>query len=434
MLVSFWRLVLSWYPDCFFYKQNMQPVSLMLYRTRRHKNSFTALAGALETQEYLGELDLSVPSQEKQLVEDIMVARQKGRRPVVCISFFSPFIQQIAALVNRLKKTGPKLLLFAGGPHATGDPEGTLAMGFDAVVPGEGEAAFTELIERIVLGQDFSTVAGLVVPDGTGCRFTGARPQVKLDAYPPFSVLSNIFGPVEITRGCPFACGFCQTTHIFSGRVRHRGIDAIARAAEALRQHNRHDIRFLSPNAFSYGSADGRLVNLTALEDMLQAVAHIMGPRGRLFVGSFPSEVRPEHVMPETMELARRYGGNDNIVIGAQSGSPRMLDLCRRSHTVEDIYQAAGLILKAGFKCYVDFIFGLPEETEEDIAQTLRVMEDIAGMGAQIHLHTFMPLPGTLFSERPAGAISAKTHKILNRFSSTGRAFGGWQQKPARSF
>jgi B12-binding domain/radical SAM domain protein len=409
----------------------MQPVSLILFRTRRHKNSFTALAGALETQEYLGELNLSVPATEQQLLSDIEAARQKGRKPVVCISFFSPFLPAVEKLVKRLRNLRSGLLLFAGGPHATADPEGTLAMGFDAVVPGEGEAAFTELMERVVCGQDFRSVTGLVVPEGNSGRFTGPRPPVELDAYPPFSVKSNIYGPVEITRGCPFACGFCQTTHIFSGRVRHRSIDAIARAAEALREHNRHDIRFLSPNAFSYGSADGRRLNLAALEKMLKTVAEIMGPKGRLFVGSFPSEVRPEHVMPETMELARRYGGNDNIVIGAQSGSPRMLENCRRSHTVEDIYQAAGLILKAGFKCYIDFIFGLPGETEADIAQTLRVMEDLTGQGAQIHIHRFMPLPGTIFAGHPAGTISTKTRKTLDRFCSTGRGFGGWRKETA---
>jgi radical SAM superfamily enzyme YgiQ (UPF0313 family) len=198
---------------------------------------------------------------------------------------------------------------------------------------------------------------------------------------------------------------------------------------EALHATGRDDIRFVSPNAFSYGSVDGRTVNLAALEELFRSTREIIGPGGRLFVGSFPSEVRPEQVTPETLALLQRYTANDNIVIGAQSGSQPILDACRRGHTVDDILRAVRMTLKAGFKAYVDFIFGLPGETEDDVRCTLDMITMLAGLGAQIHAHTFMPLPQTAFAAQPPGRVSRTARSLLHRLTFAGSVFGGWQQQ-----
>ena len=79
-------------------------------------------------------------------------------------------------------------------------------------------------------------------------------------------------------------------------------------------------------NAFSYGSKDGRELNLSELENLLYSVKKLLGNKGRIFFGSFPSEVRPEHVTEETLLLAKQYINNDNLIIGVQTGSKSLLD------------------------------------------------------------------------------------------------------------
>ncbi len=110
-----------------------------------------------------------------------------------------------------------------------------------------------------------------------------------------------------------------------------------------------------------------------------------------------------------------------------------MLSACRRGHTVEDVLRAAELSVAFGFKTYVDFIFGLPGETPEDEAATAAVMEKLAGMGAIIHGHAFMPLPGTPFAGEPPGGISGRLRPVIRRLIARGRLFGEWHRQVVRA-
>ncbi|RME68814.1 MAG: TIGR04013 family B12-binding domain/radical SAM domain-containing protein, partial [Nitrospirae bacterium] len=189
------------------------------------------------------------------------------------------------------------------------------------------------------------------------------------------------------------------------------------------------DIRFISPNAFSYGSSDGIRLNIEALEILLKGIRGILGRDGRIFFGTFPSEVRPEHVRPETLELIKRYCDNDNIVIGAQSGSERVLKALRRGHAVEDVKRAVRLCKDYGIKVNVDFIFGLPEETEKDQMDTVKLMQEVVEYGARVHAHYFMPLPGTPLQDAMASPLSDKLLQAIKGLLPTGRLFGQWAKQ-----
>jgi B12-binding domain/radical SAM domain protein len=236
-------------------------------------------------------------------------------------------------------------------------------------------------------------------------------------------------GPIEITRGCPFVCAYCQTSLLLGTQPRHRSIETIARYAGAIRQRNLRDVRVITPNAFSYGSAEGRQLNLPALESLLVTLRQTLGAHGRLFFGTFPSEVRPEHVTPQTLELVTRYANNTSLVIGAQSGSDRLLELCGRGHRVHHVVTAVAQTLAAGLQPLVDFIFGLPGESAEDLQSTIAVLRELAAMGAVIHAHTFLPLPQTRFAGEPPGRIPGRLRVVMKELIRNGRLFGVWRQQ-----
>ncbi|MCY3024659.1 MAG: TIGR04013 family B12-binding domain/radical SAM domain-containing protein, partial [Planctomycetota bacterium] len=234
--------------------------------------------------------------------------------------------------------------------------------------------------------------------------------------------------------GCNFACAFCQTSHLLGARPRHRSVEQLVKHVETMRRNGLRDVRLLSPDAFSYGSPDGKQLNLAALDALLAGLRRVLGQDGRLFVGSFPSEARPEHVTAETLGLVRRYANNDKIVIGAQSGSERTLELCHRGHNVDDVLSAVTLTLKAGLQANVDFILGLPGETDDDMDRTAAAIEKLAAMGARIHAHYFMPLPQTGFAGRRPSRLSRRLEKTVNRLVGRGHVYGEWQaqEKVAR--
>ena len=78
-------------------------------------------------------------------------------------------------------------------------------------------------------------------------------------------------------------------------------------------------------------------MNLGAVEALLAACREELGPTRRLYFGTFPSEVRPEHVSQEALAVLKKYVDNDNLIIGGQSGSDVVLKHSKRCHDVEAI-------------------------------------------------------------------------------------------------
>jgi radical SAM superfamily enzyme YgiQ (UPF0313 family) len=134
-------------------------------------------------------------------------------------------------------------------------------------------------------------------------------------------------------------------------------------------------------------------------------------------------------VTPEAVQLVRRYCGNDNLLFGAQTGSDRLLRTLRRNHTVADVYRAAEIITAQHLTPVVDLIFGLPGETPEDVAATVRLMDDLVQMGAVLHTHTFMPLPGTPLEEASPGRVDPELRPLLDRLASQGHQIGQWRKQ-----
>jgi radical SAM superfamily enzyme YgiQ (UPF0313 family) len=106
-----------------------------------------------------------------------------------------------------------------------------------------------------------------------------------------------------------------------------------------------------------------------------------------------------------------------------------MLGTIHRGHTAHDVMNAVKLILEFGFVANVDFIFGMPGETREDIDATLEFMKRLTDMGARVHSHTFMPLVGTPMSNGKPGIVDEKTRKILEELRSRGLEYGHWKQQ-----
>lgn len=380
---------------------------VIFYYRRLNCYSFNALAGAIDASPELSGLKIDIALNAARLRACASERVRRHGRAVVAFSVLTCQLKRTGSIIQELRSDlGSNVVIIAGGAHATACPEDLLEMGADCVIRGEAELAFPKLLGSIMQG------------DWIRGSITGE--PVDIEAFASFSPGRGMFGPIEITRGCAFACSYCQTSHIFGTRLRHRSVDTIVRQAETLRSINRKVVRLLSPNAFSYGSSDGRVLNLDAVRELLHGLRTRLGPSARIIFAHFPSEVRPEHVTPDTLDLLKEFADNDEIVIGAQSGSRRMLDACRRSHDVKSVLNAVVTARRYGYKIIVDFIFGLPDETEADLKETFSLMDEVVGRGARIHPHIFAPLPQTAFADREPGRLSPEVNSALNRIRSRG--------------
>ncbi|MEN6622506.1 MAG: B12-binding domain-containing radical SAM protein, partial [Smithella sp.] len=100
---------------------------------------------------------------------------------------------------------------------------------------------------------------------------------------------------------------------------------------------------------------------------------------------------------------------------------------CHRGHTVEDIYRSVDLTIKTDLKANVDFIFGLPGETIEDIEKTVELINWLIAMGARIHAHAFMPLPQTFFASMEPGQINKDMAAISGKWPKA--VYGNWKEQ-----
>lgn len=294
-----------------------------------------------------------------------------------------------------------------GGPHASACYS-ELAGIADYVVVGEGEFTLPRLLEFIWGGETGTIPAGVA----TAAGYTPAMSTVRLDAYPPFS---EVNGYIEISRGCPFACAYCQTPRLAGSRMRHRSVEEIARYARRHRQ-----VRFVSPNAFAYGSPDGVHPRFDRVEQLLRSL-----DREQVYFGTFPSEVRPEFITDESLGLVTSWCANTRLHFGAQSGSDCVLRRLGRGHTVADVISAVEMCRDHGIFPVVDFIIGLPGETDDEQRETLDLIRWIAGQG-KIHIHQFVPLPGTPLAGTQARPLLPEAAAIFGRLSLAGKLTGSW--------
>lgn len=403
-------------------------LTVVAHSTRSGIAALNVVTGALDTDPRTRDIPVVFAKSR----DELAAALDGAERAIVAHSFYSPDAARAIEDLTWLRAHARPALHVAGGVHATAESAATLAAGFDLVIAGEGEHAFVELVAAVAAGRDPRGGPGTVYHDEDSDMPSLARgpaaPRRPLDDFPAANLRHGRWNALEITRGCVYACSFCQTPFMFKARFRHRTVDNVREHVRVMVSQGGRYVRYVTPTSLSYGS-DDTSVNLPAVEALLAAVRAELPANGKQYFGTFPSEVRPEHVSAEALALIKRYADNTSLVIGGQSGSERVLAATHRGHDVAAVERAVALTVEAGLRPDVDFLFGLPGETDEDRAATIALAERIAARGARVHTHAFMPLPGTPLANAEPTPIARDLADAVGRLESRGAAYGQWRQQ-----
>ena len=402
---------------------------------RTGKFAFHVLTGALESAPDVAHVPITFGNGVDAVCAAIDEAQRRGARVLVGWSFYSPDFAEMTEELRavRARTSSQGVLHVCGGVHASAEPLQTLRAGFDLVAIGEGEILVREIVRAMLRGESPRGLQGTAWLDGDDAKSApmkrnGKAERVKLDDFPPCAPAHRRHGPIEITRGCIYACRFCQTPFFAGANFRHRSVENVREWVRYFVSCNFRDYRFLTPTSMSYGTHTEQ-PDLAAVEALLATVRGEIGPARKLWFGTFPSEVRPEHVTHEALRLLSRYVDNRSLILGGQSGSDAMLAHSKRGHDVSTIERGAALCVEHGFVPHVDFLFGMPGETEDDVQKTLQLMDRLVAQGARVHGHTFLPLPGTPFRRAAPGALTPELRQRLVRLASQGAVYGQWEQQ-----
>lgn len=349
-----------------------------------------------------------------------------GCAPLFLFSAMSWDFTERVAEMRFLRHRFPRARFIIGGPHPSARPHEALEAGFDYAAVGEGEETIRAIWERVMEGRTLDEVRGLYRRDGEMTAGTPAFP-VDIERFPMMAHRFKLHGPIEISRGCESACRYCQTSFFHGAYERWRSHEAIIAAVKELAAREFLYYRFLSPNALGWHNPGNKTPE--ALHRLLADIRQVVGLHRQVIFGTFPAEIRPEFATRDNMAAIKKYCDNPIIVIGGQSGSDAMLEKMHRGHTVADVYRAVENTIAVGLRPIVDLLFGLPGETPDDLAMTVRMMDDLLAKGAHIRGHVFMPLPGTPWENEPPGDLPDELVRRFKLMSSKGALSGCWEEQ-----
>ena len=247
---------------------------------------------------------------------------------------------------------------------ATDHPDEYLRGGFDLVVLGELEAALLELCHGAT-----QPVAGTATWDAARetIRYGGVRAPIEdldslpspawdlLDALPYRSAWQAKHGHFSMSlvasRGCPYRCNWCAKP-VYGSTYRYHSPDRIAAEMQNLEKRFRPDRLWFADDIFGLS---GRW--------MAQFSAAVEQRNVRI---PFKIQSRCDLMTRPTVEALRR-AGCDEVWMGMESGSQRILDAMEKGIRVEDIYAARENLLKHGVRACFFLQFGYLGEEWEDI-------------------------------------------------------------------
>lgn len=292
-------------------------------------------------------------------------------------------------LAEAIKRASPATPVVFGGPQASVVAEMTLQSfpWVDLILRGEADLTLPLLIAEIEAGAGRYATPGLAWRDGGGIRLNPAAQLIAdLDSLPMPLYRLQPGGPgkaavIDAGRGCPFRCTFCSTSGYWERRYRLKSIDRIVHEASELN-------RIYGTASFSF------LHDLFTLDK-----ARIRSFCRRLIVErrqwEWSCSARVDCIDAELLTLMAE-AGCQGIFYGVETGSARMQKVIRKNLKLEKALAIIDATVAAGINPTVSFITGFPAETEEDVAQTFRFIQELLGKPrVAVQLHLLGPEAGT---------------------------------------
>lgn len=284
------------------------------------------------------------------------------------------------------------------GSDPSDRPELYLDAGADAVLPGTADVSFLALADAWRESRDapLHELRGLVIPDGRGGVVrTASAPSVgDLDALPfPAwdlvdieayrSVWTSAHGRFSwnmiSSRGCPFGCNWCAKP-IFGRRYAQRSPECVVDEIERLRETVRPDHIWFADDIF--GLTAGWVTRFAA-----EVVAR--GVRTPFMIQCRADLLRPDVV------AALAAAGAEEVWLGVESGSQRILDEMDKGTTVDEVRMATRALKAQGIRACWFLQLGYPSEAWDDLLLTRDLVRE--ERPDDIGVSVAYPLPGTKF-------------------------------------
>ena len=281
--------------------------------------------------------------------------------------------------------------------------------GADAVIFGEAELTMLEIADRLVSSPTASLegIIGIATRDATGHVVrspsrpalreldrlpTPAWEMVDVDAYRDawMGAHGRFSWNIVSSRGCPFGCNWCAKP-VFGRRYSQRSPECVAEEMRRLKTEVRPDHLWFCDDIFG----------LTP--QWIVRFAHAVNARNART--PFMIQCRADLITPD-VAAALAAAGAEEVWLGVESGSQRILDAMDKDTSVEDVRRATRLLKGQGVRACWFLQLGYPTETWDDLAATRTLVRE--EWPDDIGVSVAYPLPGTRFHEAVKEQLGAR--------------------------
>ena len=198
---------------------------------------------------------------------------------------------------------------------------------------------------------------------------------------------------LTIIEGCDKSCSYCVVPYT-RGPERSRSSASVLDEVRRLADAEYSEIQLLGQTVNSYRDPTARGMSFA---ELLIAVAGVPGIRRVRFTTSHPRDFGRDIV--EAIDSVPALC--DHVHLPVQSGSTRVLRAMQRTYTREEYLEKIALIRSArrSISVTTDIIVGFPGETEEDVAETLSLLD--AAQYDCVFAFQYSPRPNTSSLQMP---------------------------------
>ena len=311
----------------------------------------------------------------KRTLEEILPIEAR----VVGISALQAQADGVAGLVKGIRASGSSARIVLGGQFPTFCYDRLLPdfPEIDAVVRGEGEEVFVEMVRRVAEGKSWHDIPGVAfLRDGEVVANTPPPLIADLDALPfpardTLPAVRSVGAMVAVasSRGCPCRCTFCSTPNFYrlsAGPAwRMRSAENVVEEIKSLMtDHEVHRFIFVDDNFIGVGERGKQRAREIA-ERMIQAKLEV----------EFFLLCRVTDIEEDLFALLKR-AGLASVGLGVESGNQRQLDTYGKGTTVEDNKRAIRTLQKIGIFPGIGFIMADPYFTPQELLENMRFLQE----------------------------------------------------------
>ena len=297
----------------------------------------------------------------------------------------------------------PELPIIWGGWHPSLFPQMCAAEpSVAAVVTGQGEETFAEIVARLAAGDSISDVSGTATRNPAGkATLNFPRPMRNINDLPhhDYSLIDveryfELKGQRQLdyisSQGCRFRCNFCADPAVY--KRGWYGLSSDRMVAEISDLWHRHHFSDLSFQDETYFTHPQRVVEVA--EGFLESGLSFS------WFGTMRAD-QGRRLDEEVYALCRRSGLR-RVMIGLEAGSQDTIDLIQKDITVEDMWSTAEKLVRHRIGAMINVIVGFPDEPPESVRETLRVAQKLRAMSSDFELAIFYfkPYPGNPIADR----------------------------------